>query len=47
MNRHLFGRVNTEPNLVATYFDYGDDNVLVDDDALVLLSGQNKHRGSA
>ena len=39
MNRHLFGRFNAKPNLAATYFNYGDDDVLVDDDALVLLSG--------
>jgi hypothetical protein len=39
MNRHLFGRFNAQSNLAATYFDDGDDDVLVDDDALVLLSG--------
>jgi hypothetical protein len=39
MNWHFSGRFDPEPNLVGPYFDYGDDDVIVDDDTFVLFSG--------
>src|SRR5262249_55289121 len=36
-----------EAHLVAADFDHGHRDVIIDDDALVLLAGQNQHRRSS
>ena len=43
MNRNFLRRLNAQADLVPTDFDHHDGYVVVDDDALVLLSGQNQH----
>jgi len=45
VNRNLAGSLNAKTDLVATDFDHRDHNVVVNDDALVLLARQNQHGG--
>lgn len=43
MNRYLFGRLDTKPHLVSTDLHHHDRDVVVDNDAFVLLPRQDKH----
>jgi hypothetical protein len=47
MDRHFFGGLHTEANLVPTDLHHNDGDVVVDDDALVLLPRQDKHESSS
>jgi hypothetical protein len=47
MDRHFFGGLHTEANLVPTDLHHNDRDVVVDDDALVLLPRQDKHESSS
>lgn len=44
---HVLGGHNAQPDLVPANLDHGDDDVVVDDNRLVLLSTQNKHGTSS
>jgi hypothetical protein len=44
MNRHIFRRDNAKPHFVAADFDDRDRDIVVNHDALVFFSGQDKHR---
>ena len=43
VHRDLFGGDDTETNLVAPDFDNGHGDIVVDDDTLILFSGQYEH----
>src|SRR5438270_859698 len=43
---HLLRRFDPQPDLVPADLDHRDRDVVVDDDALVLLAGENQHRRS-
>src|SRR5262249_45070378 len=47
MHRDVFRSLDPQAHLVATDFDDGHRDVVVDDDALVLLAGENQHRRSS
>jgi len=46
MNAHIFWSFDPESYLITTNLDHRDRDVVVDDDTLVLLSGENQHRRS-
>jgi len=43
MNSNILRRLDTEADFVPTDLDHGDRDVIVDDDALVFLAGENQH----
>ena len=43
MDGDMLGRFDAETNLVSANLDHGHRDVVVDDDALVLLAGENQH----
>ena len=47
MDGDMLGRLDPEANLVAANLDHGHRDIVVDDDALVLLAGENQHRCSS
>jgi hypothetical protein len=47
MDRHLFRSLDPETNLVPTDLHHNDRDVVVDDDAFVLLPRQDKHGSSS
>ena len=38
MDCHFLGSVDPQPHFVAPYFDYGDDDIVTNDDAFVFLA---------
>src|SRR5439155_23582744 len=44
MDRDLFGRIDPQADLVAADLHHGHRDVIVDDDAFVLLPRENQHR---
>jgi hypothetical protein len=44
MDGHILRCTNPQPDFIASYLYDGDDNVVVDNNALILFSGQYKHR---
>ena len=47
MDGDVFGRLDTETDLVSTDLDHGHRDIVVDDDALVLFAGENQHNISS
>lgn len=45
MDRHLRGRLDSEAHFVASNFHDGDDDLIVDHNALILLAAQDEHTG--
>jgi len=43
VHRNFLGRLNSEADFVATDFHHNDRNVIINDNALVLLSGKDQH----
>src|ERR1700678_1850774 len=44
VHRNLGGGFDAQPDFIAADIDDRNDNIVADDDALVALAGQNKHR---
>ena len=47
MDGDMLGRLDPEANLVAANLDHGHRDVVVNDDALVFLAGENQHNFSS
>src|SRR5262245_41162937 len=47
MDRDILGGFNPEAHLITADLDHGNRDVVVDDDALVFLPGENQHRRSS
>src|SRR5437879_2871406 len=47
MHGHILGSFDAQAHLVTTDFDHGHRDIVVDDNALVLLAGENQHRRSS
>ena len=47
MDGDMLGRLDPETNLVSANLDHGHRDIVVNDDALVLLAGENQHNFSS
>ena len=43
MHRHFLGGIDPKAHFVTPYFDHRDDDIVIDDNAFVLLPRQDEH----